>query len=219
MSSLNTLEQMILDGMLGRRPDLETCSQELVQAHEALVKCYDGGGTLFTCGNGGSYADAMHIVGELVKSFERRRPLTSEFMAALAPLPFGEDLAQHLEAGLPAITLGLNLALKTAVENDSPMRDISFAQELNAMMRPGDVLLAISTSGNAPNCRMALSVAKAKGGTGIAFTGPKGGAMADFADIVIKTPGDSTKVVQEAHATLWHTLCCLIEAHYFPEPR
>ncbi len=219
MSSLNTLEQMILDGMLGRRPDLETCSQELVQAHEALVKCYDGGGTLFTCGNGGSYADAMHIVGELVKSFERRRPLTSEFMAALAPLPFGEDLAQHLEAGLPAITLGLNLALKTAVENDSPMRDISFAQELNAMMRPGDVLLAISTSGNAPNCRMALSVAKAKGGTGIAFTGPKGGAMAEFADIVIKTPGDSTKVVQEAHATLWHTLCCLIEAHYFPEPR
>lgn len=219
MSSLNTLEQMILGGMLGRRPDLETCSQELVQAHEALVKCYDGGGTLFTCGNGGSYADAMHIVGELVKSFEHRRPLSGAFMAALAPLPYGEDLAQHLEAGLPAITLGLNLALKTAVENDSPMRDISFAQELNVMMRPGDVLLAISTSGNAPNCRMALSVAKAKGGTGIAFTGPKGGAMAEFADIVVKTPGDSTKVVQEAHATLWHTLCCLIEAHYFPEPR
>ncbi len=219
MSSLNTLEQMIVDGMLGRSPDLETCSQELVKTHEALVKCYDGGGTLFTCGNGGSYADAMHIVGELVKSFERRRPLSSAFMAALEPLPYGVDLAQHLEAGLPAITLGLNLALKTAVENDSPMRDISFAQELNVMMRPGDVLLAISTSGNAPNCRMALSVAKAKGGTGIAFTGPKGGAMADFADIVIKTPGDSTKVVQEAHATLWHTLCCLIEAHYYPEPR
>ena len=219
MSSLNALEQMIIDGMLGRRPDLETCSQELIQVHEALVKCYDGGGTLFTCGNGGSYADAMHIVGELVKSFERRRPLSSAFMAALEPLPYGVDLAQHLEAGLPAITLGLNLALKTAVENDSPMRDISFAQELNVMMRPGDVLLALSTSGNAANCRMALSVAKAKGGTSIAFTGPKGGAMADFADIVIKTPGDSTKVVQEAHATLWHTLCCLIEAHYYPEPR
>ena len=219
MSSLNTLEQLIVDGMLGRRPDLETCAQELVQAHEALVRCYDNGGTLFTCGNGGSYSDAMHIVGELVKSFERRRPLSSAFMAALAPLPYGEELAKHLEAGLPAITLGLNLALKTAVENDSPMRDISFAQELNTMMRPGDVLLAISTSGNAPNCRMAMSVAKAKGGTAIAFTGPKGGAMAEFADIVLKTPGDSTKVVQEAHATLWHTLCCLIEAHYFPEPR
>jgi len=219
MSSLNTLEQMILDGMLGRRPDLETCSQELVQVHEALVKCYDGGGTLFTCGNGGSYSDALHIVGELVKSFERRRPLDSALMAALEPLPFGEELAGNLEAGLPAITLGLNAALKTAVENDCPVRDIAFAQELNVMMKPGDVLLAISTSGNAPNCRMALSVAKAKGGIGVAFTGPKGGAMADFADIVVKTPGDSTKVVQEAHATLWHTLCCLIEAHYFPEPR
>ena len=69
------------------------------------------------------------------------------------------------------------------------------------------------------NCRLALTVARAKGGLSVAMTGPKGGVMAEFADIVIKAPGDTTKVVQEAHATIWHTLCCMIEAHYFPEPR
>ena len=194
MSSLNTLEQMILDGMLGRRPDLETCSQELTQTHEALVRCYDGGGTLFTCGNGGSYSDAMHIVGELVKSFERRRPLESAYMAALEPLPFGGELAAHLEAGLPAITLGLNAALKTAVENDCPVRDIAFAQELNVMMKPGDVLLAISTSGNAANCRMALSVAKARGGTPptpARMPCPPGSSATTMGPPTITTPGAS----------------------------
>lgn len=87
------------------------------------------------------------------------------------------------------------------------------------MMRPGDVLLALSTSGKAVNCRMAMSVARAKGGVTIAMTGPQGGPMGEFADIVIRAPGDSTKVIQEAHATLWHTLCCLVEIRFFPEKR
>lgn len=217
--SLNPLEQSIIDDMLARRPDLAELVPALTETHLALVRCYDGGGALFTCGNGGSHADAVHIVGELCKSFERKRTLDPAFTAALAGLPFGEELAAHLEAGLPAVTLGMNNALKTAVENDSPLRDVAFAQELNALMRPGDVLLALSTSGNAPNCRMAMSVARAKGGVCIALTGPKGGHMAEFADIALRTPGGSTKVIQEAHATLWHTVCCLIEAHYFPEPR
>ncbi len=219
MPSLNTIEQSILDAMLVRRPDLENCVEELTAAHFALVDCYDGAGTLFTCGNGGSHSDAVHITGELLKSFERKRPLEADLKERLAPLPFGPELILHLETGLRAVALGLNPALKTAVENDCALRDIAFAQELNGMMRAGDVLLAISTSGNATNCRLAMSVAKANQGTTIAFTGPKGGHMAEFADIVVKAPGDSTKVIQEGHATLWHTLCCLIEAHYFPDPR
>lgn len=219
MIELNTIEQEILEAMLARRPGLECCVSALLELHDALVTCYDTGGTLFTCGNGGSHADAIHIVGELCKSFERKRPLTESMRQHLEGLPMGSALQAHLEAGLPAITLGLNSALKTAVENDSPQRDIAFAQELNALMRPGDVLLALSTSGNADNCMMALSVARAKGGTGAAMTGPIGGRMAEFADVVIRTPGDSTKAVQEGHAVLWHTTCCLIEAHYFPEMR
>lgn len=209
----------LIQAMLIRRPDLHTCVEELIDAHKALAESFARGGTLFTCGNGGSWADALHIAAELCKSFERRRPLDENYAATLRNLPFGEELAEHLEAGLRAVPLGLNGALKTAVENDCPLRDIAFAQELNVLMRPGDVLLALSTSGKAVNCRMAMSVAHAKGGRTIAMTGPHGGPMAEFADIVIRAPGDSTKVIQEAHATLWHTLCCLVEIRFFPEKR
>lgn len=219
MSTLSHVEQEILAAMRARRPDLECCVAPLLGLHDRLVDCYERGGTLFTCGNGGSNADALHIVGELCKSFERKRPISEEMRSGLLGLPHGEELAQWLEAGLASHALGFNGSLKTAVENDCSLRDIAFAQELNALMRPGDVLLAISTSGNATNCLMAMSVAKAKGGTAVSLTGPKGGKMAEFADIALRAPGDSTKVVQEAHIVLWHTMCCLIEGHYFPEMR
>jgi len=212
-------EKSIVDAMLARRPDLAECVPAMYACHKALAGCFDRRNCLFTCGNGGSYADALHIVGELCKSFERKRPLPAEVLDRLAGLPCGEDLAAHLESGLPAVTLGLNGALKTAIENDCALPNIAFAQELNALIRSGDVLLTISTSGNARNCMMAMSVAKAYGGTTVSLTGPGGGQMAGFADIAIKAPGDSTKVIQEAHAVIWHTLCLLIEARYFPEMR
>ncbi len=216
---LSPVEQEILDAMLARRPDLDSCVDALLLLHESLVRCYDAGGKLLTCGNGGSNADALHIVGELCKSFERKRTLESGFSDRLRAQPHGDALAEHLETGLAAITLGFNGALKTAVENDSALRDIAFAQETMALMKPEDVLLGISTSGNADNCLMAMSVAKTIGGTTVSLTGPKGGAMATHADIALRAPGDSTKVIQEAHITLYHTMCCLIEAHYFPEMR
>ncbi|HPK00740.1 MAG TPA: SIS domain-containing protein [Candidatus Hydrogenedentes bacterium] len=219
MMTLSTVEQEILDQMLARRPDLEPCVDALLQLHSALVMCYDGGGKLMLCGNGGSCADAMHIAGELCKSFERKRPLSAQLTAALQQLPHGEALAEHLEAGLPAISLGFNGSLKTAMENDSALRDIAFAQEALALGKPGDVLVGISTSGNAANCLMAMSAAKALGAVTVSLTGPRGGKMAEAADIAIKAPGDSTKVVQEAHLVLYHTFCALIEAHYFPELR
>ena len=213
------LEQEIMDDMLRRRPDLKCCEESIWTFHRALKKCYDEGGTFFTCGNGGSCTDAQHIVGELCKSFERKRPLKPEISEALQSRPLGAELAENLERGLPAVTLGLNSALKTAVENDLPLRDIAFAQELNALIRPGDMLLAISTSGRAKNCLMAMSVAKAYGGVTAVLTGPEGGAMAEHGDIVIRTPGQITKEIQEAHVVIWHTLCCLIEGVYFPEMR
>jgi D-sedoheptulose 7-phosphate isomerase len=120
---------------------------------------------------------------------------------------------------LPAIPLGCSGSLKSAVENDSPLRDIAYAQEAFALLRPVDVLIGISTSGNASNCLMALAVAKAVGATAVSLTGPKGGKMAALADIPVKAPGDSTKVIQEAHLVLYHTTCAMIEAHYFPEHR
>jgi len=212
-------ENELVVAMLERRPDLASCVKDMYEFHQALSACFDQRRYFFTCGNGGSHADALHIVGELCKSFERKRPLEKTFRETLDVLPYGKEVAAHLETGLPAITLGLNGALKTAVENDCALPNIAFAQELNALMATGDMLLAISTSGNARNCMMALSVAKAHGGITAVLTGPAGGEMGAFADIVIKAPGDSTKTVQEAHATIWHTLCLLIEARYFPEMR
>ena len=102
----------------------------------------------------------MHIAGELCKSFERRREFDEEIHLKLRKLPFGEELSLHLEGGLSAIALGFNSALKSAIENDVPLRDIAFAQETFAIGKPGDVLMGISTSGNAANCLMAMSVAK-----------------------------------------------------------
>jgi len=216
---LSETEQHIVDDLQARRPELAGCVPALLKLHARLVDCYDNDGTLYTCGNGGSNADALHIVGELNKSFERRRTLPAEFQERLRALPMGEELAQHLEAGLRSHALGFNGALKTAIENDIAVRDIAFAQELNALIREGDVLLAISTSGNADNCLMAMSVARAHGATAAVLTGPDGGEMARHGDLVLRAPGASTKVIQEAHIALWHAMCCLIEAHFYPEPR
>ena len=219
MTKLSSIEQEILDGMLERRPDLGECVDALLALHSALVASFDAGGKFLVCGNGGSNADAMHIVGELCKSFERKRPIPAAMAEKLKRLPFGDELAVNLEAGLPAIALGFSSALRSAVENDSPLRDIAYAQETCALVKPGDVVMGISTSGNAPNCLMALSTAKAAGAATVSLTGPNGGKMAAFADIAMRAPGGSTKVIQEAHIVLYHTSCALIEAHYFPEMR
>jgi len=219
MNELNAQEQEIHDKLLSRRPDLESCSSDLLKTHWALVEMYDNKGTLFICGNGGSHADAIHIAGELCKSFERVRTVPQEMKDNLQGLPWGDELAEHLETGLAAIPIGTSGALKTAVENDSQLRDIAFAQEVYALATPGDILLSISTSGDSPNCVMAQSTAQAIGCPTISLTGPHGGKLATHAGITIKAPGESTAVVQEAHIAIWHTLCLLIEAHYFPTLR
>ena len=216
---LNDTQNTILEAMLARRPDLADCRAGLLRLYSFLSDCYDQGGTLYLCGNGGSYADCMHIVGELCKSFERKRPIPEDLANRLRALPNGEALAEHLETGFRAHALGGNGALKSAVENDCPERDIAYAQELNALVRPGDLLLALSTSGNAMNCRLAMSVARAHYALAVSLTGPDGGAMAREADLALRAPGDSTKTIQEAHEVLWHSLCLLIEAKYFQEMR
>ena len=219
MLELQPVEQDILNDMLKRRPDLGSTIKSIIQFHEALVKTYDNGGKLLICGNGGSSADSIHIVGELGKSFERSRPIPNDMVEKLKKLPFGKELALHLEVGFPAIAIGINPSLKSAIENDSPLRNIAFAQETYANIKKEDILLGISTSGNATNILMAMSVAKACDAKTVSLTGSKDNNMAKLADIAIKAPGDSTKAIQEAHMVIYHTICALIEAHYFPEMR
>jgi len=209
----------ILDDLVTRRPHLGPLAPTLLRVHVALVRCYDRRGTFFLCGNGGSFADSLHIAGELLKSFERDRALTDAQKAKFAGLPDEADLVAHLEQGLRAYALGNSGPLATAVQNDNKLRDIHYAQDLYAMARPADVVMGISTSGNAKNVLYAVQVGKALGLATIGMTGAKGGTLAQIVDIAVKAPGTVTKYVQEEHFPLYHAMCAMIEAHYFPKPR
>lgn len=207
----------VLRAMLERYPALEGCAGDLVSAFETLMRCFRSGGALYICGNGGSMADALHIAGELDKSFRHPRGLTEAQRAALIAQPDGAALADHLQQGLRTIPLGANPALMSAVANDNPLRDIGFAQELYALGRAGDVLMAISTSGNARNVRYAASVAHALQMVVVSLTGPGGGPLAAQADIAIRAPGVDTPEIQGWHIQLYHTLCDMLEVAYFSE--
>ena len=153
----------VLRQMIDRYTELHGCVPDLVQAFETLMRSFQDSGTLFICGNGGSMSDALHIAGELDKSFRHPRGLSEEQRRRLLEQPEGRALADHLQQGLRTIPLGTNPALMSAIANDNPLRDIGYAQELYSLGRPGDVLIAISTSGKAQNVRYAASVAHALG--------------------------------------------------------
>ena len=205
----------VLRQMMEQYPELRGCVDDLVKAFEALMRSFRTGGTLFICGNGGSMSDALHIAGELDKSFRHPRGLSDDQRARLLSQPDGAALADHLQQGLRTVPLGMNPALTSAIANDNPLRDIGFAQELYALARPGDVLLGISTSGKAQNVRYAASVAHALEMTVISLTGPEGGPLADQADIAIRAPGADTPEIQGWHIQLYHTLCDMLEAAAF----
>jgi D-sedoheptulose 7-phosphate isomerase len=196
---------------------LSPCVPELVKAHEVLAACFLRGGKLLICGNGGSFADALHISAELLKKFERLRPLRKEYSKKLSSLPFGEILSDQLEEGFPVVALGNNGAVLTALINDKDDPRLLFAQETLALGREGDVLMGLSTSGNAEDIRMAMSVAKVLGMTTVTLTGYPGGKMSLEADIAVKSPATITARVQEQHVRIYHALCAQIEKQFFPE--
>ena len=204
-----------LQQLLQRQPALQETAEALWQTFNALRDRFNAGGTLFLCGNGGSMSDALHISGELLKSYAQRRTLPEALRRQLAAQPDGEILILNLEPGLRAVVLGANTALSSAVANDMPDRDMNLAQELLALARPGDVLLAISTSGNAANAAYAAQTARALGLTVIALTGQNGGRLASLADIAIYAPARRTDRVQELHIQLYHALCEMLEVDFF----
>ena len=201
--------------MLNRNPALESTVSSIIKCYLELIRCFDGGHKLLICGNGGSLSDALHLSAELLKSFQCTRKLKSEDASVLARFPYGDELSRELSYGLPVIVLGMNHSLISALENDVQMSAIAYAQELYALGQPGDVLLGISTSGNARNVIYAMSVAKAKGIKTCALTGKSGGEMATIADNAIQVPEVTTARVQEMHIQVYHTLCEMIESHYF----
>lgn len=206
----------MLNELLTRYPQLSECAGTLEKAAAALVNCYRNGGKLLLCGNGGSCADCDHIVGELMKGFLKKRPLTTEQkakMTSLSPL-LEEETLSKLQGGLPAISLPSIAALNSAFCNDVDP-ELIYAQSVMAMGKTGDVLIAMSTSGNAKNVFAAAMVAIGLGLTVIGLTGKGGGKLSEIADICIQVPETETFKVQELHLPVYHYLCAATEEEIF----
>lgn len=180
-----------------------------------LVKTYLNGGKLLICGNGGSAADSMHIVGELQKGFCLKRKLDLENQADFMDKQDGEYLFNNLQDGYPAISLVSEAALLSAISNDNGF-DLSFAQQVWTLGQEKDILLAISTSGNSRNVVLAAEVAKIKKMTVIGLTGEKiDTKLKKYSDIYINVPENETYRVQELHLPIYHFLCKQVEQRLF----
>ena len=207
-----------VDQLLGRYPALQVCRQELLDAVTAICESYRSGHKLIACGNGGSAADAEHIVGELMKGFLLPRHLAPVMRARMQQVcPDEADyFMDNLQGALPALSMVNQVALNTAFANDQAP-DLSFAQQLLGMGEAGDILLAISTSGNSTNVVYAVQMAKVKDVKSIVLTGKSGGRLKDLADIVICVPEDETYRIQEYHLPIYHMLCIAAENEFFGE--
>lgn len=206
----------MLNELLSRYPQLKVCEPTLIEAVSAIIDCYKNGGKILLCGNGGSCADCDHIVGELMKGFLKKRPLSTEQkaqMTNLSPL-LDEETLSKLQSGLPAISLPSITALNSAFCNDVDP-ELIYAQSVMAMGKTGDVLIAISTSGNAKNVFAAAKVAKGLGLTVIGLTGKGGGKLSEISDICIRVPETETFKVQELHLPVYHYLCAATEEEFF----
>lgn len=197
-----------LKRMIERYPALEPVSGEVRSAYEILYGSYRQEGKLLVCGNGGSASDAEHIVGELMKGFYRQRSLSRDEKEI-----FGE-LGDNLQGALPAIALTGHPALSTAFMNDVDPKMV-FAQQVYGYGRAGDVLMALTTSGNSRNVLNAARVARAKGMKVIGLTGRDGGSLKELCDVCIIVPGQATADIQEYHLPVYHTICAMLEESFF----
>lgn len=205
----------MLTALGARVPALGGCLPDVERAARLLVATFEGGGTLLVCGNGGSAADAEHVVGELMKGFRSPRPLAeAERRAFEAGAPDGAYLAERLQGALPAISLASQTALLTAIGNDLAF-DLVFAQQVHGYGRPGDALLALSTSGRSRDVLLALQVARVRGLRTVGLTGPDGGAMDGACTVAIRVPGADVAEVQEHHQAVYHALCAVLEDALF----
>jgi D-sedoheptulose 7-phosphate isomerase len=208
---------MIIKELIKRHPRLEKVENEIRLSAESIIKCYQQGGKVLVCGNGGSCSDSDHIVGELMKGFEHKRPVGDPFRKQLESIDGvrGRYLAEKLQQGLPAISLTAHSALITAVANDIDA-DLIFAQQVAGYGRSGDVLIGISSSGNSRNVVDAMITARAREMIVIGLTGETGGLMRQYCNILINVPGTRTAHVQELQLPVYHTLCMVTENHFFP---
>ena len=201
-----------VENMVERYPELTACKNEVALAIDAVVDCYNAGGKILICGNGGSAADAEHISGELLKGFLSKRPVTGAELSALSA-ELG-DAAEKLQRGIPAVPLTSLSAALSAFANDVDP-ELVFAQLVFALGKKKDLLIGLSTSGNSKNVVAAIKTAKALGIRTVAMTGASGGVLADIADVTVKAPVAETYKVQEYHLPIYHAICAEAERLIF----
>ena len=209
---------MKISELIQNYPSLKVCEEEITRATDAIIQCYKNGGKVLICGNGGSSADSGHIVGELMKGFLKMRPISNAQktdMTANYP-EFPEDMFSKLQGSLPAINLTENSVIISAFANDVDP-DMSYAQQVLGYADKGDILIGISTSGNAKNVANAVKVARAKGAGTIGLTGKDGGALKSICDTTIVVPQNETYKIQELHLPVYHYICAAVEAAFYNE--
>jgi D-sedoheptulose 7-phosphate isomerase len=198
--------------LIERYPVLNPKGDEFFRAASLLVEAYQQNKKLLICGNGGSAADADHIVGELMKSFTVPRPLPEELRRKIiqADQELGPHIADTLQVGYPAIALTQHTALISAYANDADP-SLVYAQQVLGYGNEGDIFLGISTSGNSQNIIAGAITARALGLRVIGLTGAGGGKLASYCDVCIDVPERETYKVQELHLPLYHSLCLAVE--------
>lgn len=213
LKTLNIIEDLVY-----RYKELEYCKEDIIVSVEKMIKCYKNKNKILICGNGGSASDSQHIAGELMKSFKLKRKIPKDVQKKIEKnFPQNSQYyIDNLEDTLPAISLVGETSLITAYSNDK-VSDLVFAQQVYGLGENGDILLAISTSGNSSNVVFACEIAKIKGMEVIGLTGKTGGKINGICDVIIKAPETETFKIQEYHLPIYHSICLALECEFFGE--
>lgn len=183
---IRLIENYSFEGTELRKNFFADNAEKLCSAADKIVACVSEGNKIFLCGNGGSAADAQHIAAEFVNRFLVERP------------------------AIPAIALTTDTSILTSIGNDRQFDQI-FSRQLEALCKKGDILIAISTSGNSPNIVNALDYAHTYGIYTIGFSGKGGGIMREYCDMLFEVPSIKTPLIQEIHIAIGHLLCTLVD--------
>ena len=216
-----------IENLINRKPHLKSEQENIKNFCTLILECYKNGNKVLICGNGGSSADSAHIVGELMKAFKKKRKIDETFKTNIHKVLVDlskttnidvdkklNEFADTMEVGLPTIDLTSFSALNTAISNDTNAEYV-YANSVNGLGKAGDILIAISTSGNSKNVVDAAVVAKAKNMKVLALTAGKGGVLKNLADVVVSSPDSECYLAQEDHISIYHAICLQIEEELF----
>lgn len=206
-----------IDELVNNQPILKDCKDDIFAALELLINVFKNGNKLLVCGNGGSAADSDHIVGELMKGFEKKRTVSKEILERISKInPEDAEILKSCQQGLPTISLSAHAGLMTAFNNDCDARAV-YANEVLGYGKEGDAIICISTSGNSKNVVLASEMAKAIGLKVISLTGAKESQLSKISDVTIRVPLTRTYRIQEYHLPIYHALCLGLENEFFEE--